>query len=173
MKSRIDVPHLGSSSTPCWPTRWTTRRTSWTTSTSCKIRRFSAVLTPDIIPKWLKWPVWAHGEGGGGVPHEEEHGGAVHGGLGGHQLGQIHSHIKVSAENSLYHVLMDIYYWTWIRIKSLRPPEHIYTQIYTFKRSVEVVFIMYLCIGITEPRWELKLSNLCLKPLGHIYTKTF
>ena len=59
MKCRIDVPHLGSSTPPCWPTRWTTRRTSWGRSTCCTLRQFSAIFVMKLIMKHLYGTFWA------------------------------------------------------------------------------------------------------------------
>ena len=105
----ISVPHLGSLTPPCWATRCTSSRRTWPTTAGCKTRRFSAVLTPDIIPEWPKWSVLANGDSEAGVPREQEHGGLLHVPQGGHQHSQIHSHIKVSVEYGLNHVFMDLH----------------------------------------------------------------
>ena len=104
----ISVPHLGSPTPPCWATRCTSSRRTWPTTAGCKTRRFSAVLTPDIIPEWPKWSVLANVDSEAGVPREQEHGGPLHVPQEGHQHSQIHSHIKVSVEYGLNHVFMDI-----------------------------------------------------------------
>ena len=108
----IYVPHLRSRTHPWWATRCTSWWRTWTTPAGCHKRRFFAVFTPDIIPKWLKWPIWPNGDSEGGVPHWEQHGGPLHVGKGGRQGNEIHSHIKVSVETSLYLVFIDISLWT-------------------------------------------------------------
>ena len=104
----IYVPHLVSRTHPWWATRCTSSWRTWTTPAGCHKRRFFAVFTPDIIPKWLKWPIWPNGDSEGGVPHWEQHGGPLQVAQGGRQGNQIHSHIKVSVETSLYLVFIDI-----------------------------------------------------------------
>ena len=82
----ISVSHLGSRTQPCWATWWTSWRRTWGSTAGCKIRRFSDVLNPDINSKWLKWSIWATGDGGGGVPCEEQHQGPLQQGQEGRQL---------------------------------------------------------------------------------------